>query len=311
MTFVGLTPHPGADTLSRGLWLPRLAAVPAPGSLGVMAGDEERLGLHGRQVECGKLARLADGLRDGSGAVLVVRGEPGTGKTALLDFTVGLATDLQVVRAAGAESESELAFGGLHRLFGLTPLSRLPSAQRAALEAAFGLRADTRPDRFLVGLAVLGLLTEAPGGRPLICVIDEAHWLDLESRQALGFAARRLTSESLLMLFATPEPVPELDGLPTITLGRLREADARALLAATVRCPLDDRIRDQILAETGRIPGALLSLLRAVSPAQLAGGFGLPGVLPGGTPGVLSAELGELPDQTRQLLVLAAGRPNW
>ena len=136
--------------------------------------------------------------------MLVVRGEPGTGKTALLDFAAGLDTGLAVVRAAGAESETELAFGGLHRLCGtmLDLLGRLPGPQREALEIAFGMRAGTGPDRFLVGLAVLGLLAESAADHPLMCVIDDAHWLDQASRQALGFAARRLTTESLLLVLS-------------------------------------------------------------------------------------------------------------
>jgi DNA-binding CsgD family transcriptional regulator len=276
-----------------------------------MAVNREPLRLRGRQAECGRLAKLVDGVRGGGSAVLVVRGGPGTGKTALLDFTAGLATDLRVVRAAGTEPETELAFGGLHRLCGtmLDLLGRLPGPQREALEIAFGMRAGAGPDRFLVGLAVLGLLAESAADRPLICVIDEAHWLDPPSRQALGFVARRLTTEPLLMLFAAPEPVSDLDGLPTMALGGLRDADARDLLASVVRCPIDDRVRDQILAEAGGIPGALLGLLHVASPAQLAGGLGLPGVLSGGTPGSLLAELSGFPPETRQLLLLAAADP--
>jgi len=267
--------------------------------------------LHGRQAECGRLAKLVDGVRAGGSAVLVVHGEPGTGKTALLDFTAGLDTGLRVVRAAGAESETELAFGGLHRLCGtmLDLLGRLPGPQREALEIAFGMRAGTRPDRFLVGLAVLGLLGESAADHPLMCVIDEAHWLDQASRHALGFAARRLTTEPLLLLFAAPEPIKDLDGLPTMALGRLRDADARDLLASVVRCPIDDRVRDQVLAEAGGIPGALLGLLHEVSPAQLAGGLGLPDVLFASTTGTLFEELSELPPETRRLLLLAAADP--
>jgi DNA-binding CsgD family transcriptional regulator len=254
---------------------------------------------------------MVDGVRRGASAVLVVRGEPGTGKTALLDFTAGLDTSFQVVRAAGAESETELAFGGLHRLCGtmLDLLGRLPGPQREALEVAFGMRAGTEPDRFLMGLAVLGLLAESAAGQPLICVIDDAHWLDQASRQALGFAARRLATEPLLVLFAAPEPITELDDLPAMTLGGLRDADARALLASVLRYPLDDRVRDQVIAEAKGIPGALLGLLHEVSPAQLAGGLGLPDVLSGSTSGPWFAELSELPAETRQLLVLAAADP--
>ncbi len=277
-----------------------------------MSANREPLRLHGRKAECERLANLVDGVRGGGGsAVLVIYGAPGTGKTALLDFTAGLAPSLQVVRAAGAESEAELAFGGLHRLCGtmLDRLGRLPGPQREALEIAFGLRAGTGPDRFLVGLAVLGLLAESAAEHPLLCVIDEAHRLDQASRQALGFAARRLTTEPLLVLFAAPEPVTELDDLPAISLGGLRDADARDLLACVVRFPLDDRVRDQVLAEAGGIPGALLGVLDDVSPAQLAGGLGLPDVLSCSTSGPLFAELSELPPETRQLLLLAAADP--
>jgi DNA-binding CsgD family transcriptional regulator len=278
---------------------------------GVMSANRESLRLHGRQAECGRLAKLVDGVRGGGSAVLVVHGEPGTGKTALLDFTAGLDTCLRVVRAAGAESETELAFGGLHRLCGpmLDLLGRLPGPQREALEIAFGVRAGTGPDRFLVGLAVFGLLASSAADRPLICVVDDAHWLDQASRQALGFAARRLTTEPLLVLFAAPEPITELDGLPTMALGGLRDADARDLLASVVPYPIDDRIRDQILAEAGGIPGALLGLLQDVSPSLLAGGLGLPEVVSRSTSGSLFAELGELPEQTLRLLLLAAADP--
>jgi DNA-binding CsgD family transcriptional regulator len=276
-----------------------------------MRANRESLRLYGRETECERLAKLVDGVRGGGSSALVVHGEPGTGKTALLDFTTGLDTSLQVVRAAGAESETELAFGGLHRLCGtmLDLAGRLPGPQRQALEVAFGMRAGTGPDRFLVGLAVLGLLAESAADHPLICVIDEAHWLDQPSRQALGFAARRLTTEPLLVLFAAREPITELVGLPAMALGGLRDADARNLLAATVRCPIDNRVRDQMLAEARGIPGALLGLLREVSPSQLAGGFGLPSVLSGSTSEPLFADLSELPAETRQLLLLAAADP--
>jgi len=267
--------------------------------------------LHGRQAECGRLAELVDGVRAGGSAVLVVHGKPGTGKTALLDFTAGLGTGLQVVRMSGAESETELAFGGLHRLCGtmLDLFGRLPDPQREALEIAFGMRAGTGPDRFLVGLAVLGLLAESAADHPLMCVIDDAHWLDQASQHVLGFAARRPMAGPLLLLFAASEPVKELDGLPTMRLGGLPDADARHLLASVLRYPIDDRVRDQIIAEAGGIPGALLGVLREASPAQLAGGLGLPDVLPRCSSETMFAELSELPAQTRQLLLLAAADP--
>ena len=278
---------------------------------GVMSVNREPRRLHGRQAECERLATLVGRVRGDGGAVLVVHGEPGTGKTALLDFAAGLDTGLRVARVAGAESETELAFGGLHRLCGamLDLLGRLPAPQREALEIAFGMRGGTGPDRFLVGLAVLGLLAESAAGQPLMCVIEDAHWLDQASRQALGVAARRLTTEPLLMLFAAPEPITELGGLPAMTLGGLRDADARDLLARVAPCPIDDRVRDQILAEAAGIPGALLDLLHEVAPSQLAGGFGLADVLSGNPSGPLFAQLSELPPQTRQLLLLAAADP--
>ncbi len=276
-----------------------------------MSVNREPSRLYGRQAECGRLAELVDGVPAGGSAVLIVHGKPGTGKTALLNFTAGLDTGLQVIRAAGSEPETELTFGGLQRLCGtmLDLLGRLPGLQREALEIAFGMRAGTGPDRFLVGLAVLGLLAESAADHPLMCVIDEAHLLDQASTQALGFAARRLTTEPLLLLFAAPEPIKDLDGLPTMALGGLCDADARDLLASVLPGPIDERVRDQILAEAGGIPGALLGLLHEVSPAQLAGGFGLTDVLPDSTSGSLFAELSELPLDARQLLLLAAADP--
>src|SRR5580693_591132 len=172
--------------------------------------------LRGRRAECGVLGGLLDGVRGGRSAALVLRGEAGMGKTALLDHAVASAPDLRVLRAAGVEPEKELAFAGLHQLCGpvLDRLARLHGPQRAALETAFGLEAGPAPDRFLVGLAVLSLLSEVAGEQPLLCVVDDAQWLDQASAQALGFAARRLATESVLVLFAGREPGAELRGLP-------------------------------------------------------------------------------------------------
>jgi predicted ATPase len=232
--------------------------------------------LFGRRDECEVLGGLLEQVRDGRSAVLVVRGEAGAGKTALLDYAVQQAADLQVARAVGVESEMELAFAALHQLCGpmLDRLDRLPGPQRAALGTAFGLEAGPPPDRFLVGLAVLSLLSEVAAERPLMCVVDDAQWLDQASAQALAFAARRLRAESVLVVFATREPAADFHGLPELVVGGLREADARALLEAVVRSPLDRRVLERIVAETRGNPLALLELPRELSPTQLAGGFG-------------------------------------
>ncbi|MGD0702753.1 MAG: AAA family ATPase [Trebonia sp.] len=272
---------------------------------------EYRSRLYGRQAECERLAGLVDGVRHGQGAVLVVHGGPGSGKTALLDYAAGRAADLRAVRAAGAESETELAHAGLCQLCGSMPglLGRLPGPQRAALEIVFGVRGGAAPDRFLLGLGIVGLLTEAAAEGPLVCVIDDAHWLDRASRQALAFAARRLSAESVLVIFATRQPGTDLAGLPGLELGRLPDTDARDLLASVVRWPLDERVRDQIVAETGGNPRALTELPLALRPARLAGGFGLPDVPHGRLSAQLCSQIGDLPAPARLLLLVAAADP--
>ena len=270
---------------------------------------ERRPRLHGREAERETLAGLVSEVRRGHGAVLSVRGAPGTGKTALLDYTTGLAEDLLLLRAGGAEPEAGLPYAGLHQLSG--PLAgrpgQLPEPQRIALETVFGVRAGTA-DRFLVGLGVLGLLTGAAAGTPVICMVDDAHWLDPASVQALAFAARRLTAEPVLMIFASRAPVTDLAGLPELLLSGLRDGDARDLLAATARWPLDERVREQIVAEARGNPRMLLEL-RDLSPAQLAGGFRPAGPPPGGVPAVTRAELAGLPAAVRLLLAAAAADP--
>jgi DNA-binding CsgD family transcriptional regulator/tetratricopeptide (TPR) repeat protein len=279
------------------------------GVVGTMADTD----LRGRSAECGVLDGLLEGVRGGHSAVLVVRGEAGVGKTALLDYAVESAPDLRSVRAAGVESEMELAFAGLHQLCGpmLDRLGRLPGPQRGALRIAFGLEAGPAPDRFLVGLAVLSLLSDAAGDRPLVCVVDDAQWLDRASVQVLAFAARRLLAEAVLVIFATREPGADLHGLPELLVAGLRQADARELLGSVVRWPLDERVADRIVAETRGNPLALLELPRGRSPAELAGGFGLPEVLP--WPGRIrenfARRVESLPEQIRLLLAVAAADP--
>jgi len=269
--------------------------------------------LCGRRGECGVLDGLLEGVRRGGSAVLVVRGEAGAGKTALLDYAVESAPDLRFVRAAGVEPETELAFAGLHQLCGpmLDRLGRLPGPQRDALRIAFGLEAGGAPDRFLVGLAVLSLLSEVAADQPLVCVVDDVQWLDRASVRVLAFAARRLLSEAVLVVFATREPCADLCGLPDLMVKGLRHADARELLGSVLRWPLDERVADQIVAETRGNPLALLELARGRSPAELAGGFGLPGIRP--SPGpvreIFARRAESLPEPTRLLLAVAAADP--
>ena len=269
--------------------------------------------LRGRRAECGVLDGLLEGARGGRSAVLLMRGEAGVGKTALLDYAVESAPDLRSVRAAGVESEMELAFAGLHQLCWpmLDRLGCLPGPQRDALSIAFGLEAGPAPDRFLVGLAVLSLLSEVAGDRPLVCVVDDVQWLDLASVQVLAFAARRLLAEAVLVIFAAREPGADLRGLPELMVEGLCHADARELLGSVVRRPLDERVADRIVAETRGNPLALLELSRECSPAELAGGFGFPEALP--LPSRIRenflGQVESLPEQTRLLLAVAAADP--
>ena len=288
--------------------------------------------LLGRLPERAALSQLLDGARAGRSGVLVLRGEPGVGKTALLDWAVGSAAGLRVVRVAGVESEMELAFAALQQLCApmLDKLEGLPDPQRAALGVAFGLTAGAVPDRFLVGLAVLSLLSEVAERQPLLCLVDDAQWLDRASAQALAFVARRLLADPVALVFAAREPGEEFRGLPELAVGGLREGDARELLGSVIRGPLDERVRDRIVAETRGNPLALLELRRGVTPAELAGGFGLPGVagLPGvngvngavnGANGVAGSSGGiedsfrrrveVLPPATQRLMLVAAAEP--
>ena len=255
------------------------------------------------------------GVRAGEGQALVVRGEPGVGKTVLLDYLAGRATrsGCRVVRAAGVQSELELAFAGLHQLCApmLEHAESLPEPQREALRTAFGLSAGPVPDRFLVGLAVLGLLSETAGERPLICVIDDMQWLDHASAQALGFAARRLAADPVGLVFAARAPGQDAAGLPELAVEGLAERDARELLESVLTGPLDARVRDRVIADTHGNPLALLELPRGLTPAQLTGGFGPSGAVPldGRIEESFGRQLATLPAQTRRLVQLAAADP--
>jgi DNA-binding CsgD family transcriptional regulator len=270
--------------------------------------------LRGRSGEVSVLTGLVAAVRAGDSRVLVVRGEPGVGKTALLDYLAGQTAGCRVVRAAGVQSEMELAFAGLHQLLApmLDRLDQLPVPQREALRTAFGLSAGPAPDRFLVALAVLSLLSEVAGERPLVCVVDDQQWLDRASAQALGFAARRLAADPVGLVFAARIPGEELAGLPELAVEGLAEGDARVLLDSALTGPLDTRVRDQIVAEARGNPLALLELPRGMTPAELAGGFGLPGAgsLTGRIEDSFRRRLDALPAQARRLLLLAAADPS-
>ena len=259
------------------------------------------------------LGRLVAAVRAGESRALVVHGEPGVGKTALLEYLAGQASGCRVARAGGVQSEMELAFAVLHQLCApmLDRLERLPAPQRDALRTAFGLSAGTAPDRFLIGLAALGLLSEMAGERPLVCIIDDEQWLDSASAQVLAFVAHRLGAESVGLVFGARVPTGDLAGLQELVIGGLREDDARALLDSALTGPLDARVRDQIVAEAHGNPLALLELPRGWTAAELAGGFWLPGAVPlaGRIEESFRRQLGALPAQPRRLLQLAAAEP--
>ena len=270
--------------------------------------------LRGRASECAALDELLGDIRRGESRSLVLRGEAGIGKTALLQYLLeSAADDLTVVRAVGVESEMELAFASLHQVCGpmLDRLGRLPGPQRQALETAFGLSDGAAPDRFLVGLAVLSLLSESAEDRPVLCLVDDAQWLDHASALTLAFVARRLVAERVAIVFAAREAAEELEHLPEMELRGLRYDDARALLDSTVPSVLDEQVRDRIIAETRGNPLALLELPREWSATEMAGGFGMLRVhpLPGRIEQSYIRRLEALPEDVRLLLLVAAAEP--
>jgi DNA-binding CsgD family transcriptional regulator len=276
--------------------------------------DEARAArLTGRRAELGTLDKLVAAIRAGESRVLVVHGEAGIGKTALLEYLAGQAPDCRVARTAGVQSEMELAFAGVHQLCAsmLDHVDRLPPPQREALRVAFGLSSGPAPDQFLIGLAVLGLLSEVAAEWPLLCLVDDQQWLDQASAQLLAFVARRLGADAVGVVFGVRQPGPELAGLPELAVGGLPDADARALLDSALSGPLDARVRDQIVAETRGNPLALLELPRGLTPAELAGGFALPGALPlaEGVEESFRRRGAALPPVTRRLLLVAAADP--
>jgi len=272
-------------------------------------------GLIGRRSECTTLDRLLAGVRAGQSRVLVVQGEAGIGKTALLDYLRDRASGCRIARAAGVQSEMELPFAGLHQLCApmLGDLERLPSPQRDALRVAFGLQAGDTPDQFLVALAALSLLAEVADASPLVCLIDDAQWLDEASTRTLTFVARRLLAERIAMVFAvrTSGEPDALDDLPALTVEPLGDADARLLLMSGMPGLVDERVRDRIVAETRGNPLALMELPRGLTSAALAGGFGLPDTMPlaSRVEAGFMRRLEPLPVETRRLLLAAAIDP--
>jgi DNA-binding CsgD family transcriptional regulator len=274
-----------------------------------------RAGLLDRVEERDVLDRLVGAVRAGESRVLVLRGEAGIGKTLLLDHLSAAAEGCRIVRAAGAESEMELAYAGLHSLCApmLGGLGQLPAPQQDALSTAFGLSAGPAPDRFLVGLAVLSLLADAAEEQPLVCIVDDAQWLDRVSSQTLAFVARRVLAERIGLVFALRElgDVRELEGLPELVVEGLPAEDARRLLNTAIPGPLDARVRDRILGEAGGNPLALVELPRGRRSIAVAGGFGLPGAesLTGRLEQGFARQLEPFPAETRRLLLLAAAEP--
>ncbi len=269
--------------------------------------------LVGRNAEQRVLDRLLDDVREGASRALVVHGQAGMGKTALLEYVAERASDCQVICVAGTQAEMELGLAALHQLCLplLDHLDAVPAPQRNALQVTFGLEVGPVPDRFLVGLAVLSLLAEAAAERPLLCLIDDQQWLDRASSQVLAFVARRLGTESVGLVFGARTPSAEVTGLAELAVGGLADGDAHVLLASVLTGPVDTRIRDRIVAETGGNPLALLELPRGLTATDRAVGFGLMGapVLSDSVEESFQRRAGALPAETGRLLLLAAAEP--
>jgi DNA-binding CsgD family transcriptional regulator len=285
------------------------APLPRTGSATTSATGQ----LVGRRSECEAVDRLLAAAREGHGGVLVVHGEPGVGKTALLEYAAESAHSFHVARSVGAEGEMQLPYAALQQLASpsLELRERLPGPQRQALAIAFGLSAGDPPNAYLVGLAVLGLLTEAANQQPLLCLVDDAHWLDRSSAHALAFVARRLIAERIALVFATRQVGHSLARMPELHVGPLGHRDARTVLESVLPGPVDDQVLERLIAEAHGNPLALLELPRGMTPTQLAGGFGLPGALPMSDQLVESftRRLETLPADTRRLLLVAAADP--
>jgi DNA-binding CsgD family transcriptional regulator len=269
--------------------------------------------LVGRALESAVLEQFLAAVRGGESRALVLHGEPGIGKTALLEFLVKRAADCRVISVSGVQSEMELAFAALHQMCAplLDQLAAVPAPQAAALRITFGLDSGPVPDRLLVGLAVLSLLAEAAAEQPLLCVVDDEQWLDHASAQVITFVARRLGAESTGLVFGTRALGDELTGLAQLTIEGLGKADASVLLDSVLTIKIDQRVRDQIVAETHGNPLALVELSRELAIPRLAGGFGLPAAVtvPGSAEEMFRRRVEALPAESRRLLLLAAAEP--
>jgi predicted ATPase len=269
--------------------------------------------LCGRDSECETLRGLISTVRTGSSQVLVLRGEAGVGKTALLEHLSGLASGFRCGQVAGVQSDMELAFAGLQQLCAplMDHVDELPEPQRVALNVAFGRGVGTTPDRFLVGLAVLSLIAAAAHDQPLLFLIEDAQWLDQVSVQTLGFVARRLLAEPVAMVFAVRDRPDVLAGLPELTIKGLSDVDARELLESVMVGGIDPRVRDRIVAETRGIPLAILEVPRNVSATELAGGFWISGKRSSAAAieEDFVSRIRSLPDPTQRLLLVAAAEP--
>ncbi|HTY31770.1 AAA family ATPase [Mycobacterium sp.] len=267
--------------------------------------------LCGRQTECAALDGLLERVRGGRSAVLVLRGEAGIGKTALLRYVADRATGFQVARCMGVESEMELAFTGLHDVCApqLSHVDALIEPQREALGVALGLKSGEPPEPFLVAVAALNLFAVAGEARPLLCVVDDVQWLDHASAQVLGFVARRLLAEPVALVFAarTSAGDDSLAGLPDLRLSGLAEPSARALLASVSTALLDESVRHRIMEEAHGNPLALLEL----GSVDFAGGFAMPDAVdvPRRIQDQYLTRLRGLPEQTQRLMLVAAADP--
>ena len=277
------------------------------------AGGQLSRVLFGRDNECQVLDALLAATREGDAGALCLHGEPGIGKTELLNYAVESASDFRILRTAGSEAEMELAYASLQEFFrpGPTSLGHLPDPQRKAFEIVLGRQAGAAPDPMLVGLALLNVVSALSAERPVLCVIEDAQWLDSSSAQVIGFAARHVSKDAVAFLFAARRLTDEIRGLPQLAVGGLGDRDARALLATVLPDRIDDRVVDRVIAETHGNPLAILELPKGLSPAQLAGGFGLPVsvTLADQIEESYRRRLARLPSDSRRLLLIVAADP--